>query len=875
MLRTMRAIVLRFRGPWGTGRILAFTGVAVVIMLVATMPMVAHAAPLSDTIAHILGLIISTFTWFIGLLLLGAIAVLTTVAQYNDFLNSAAITTGWVIIRDVANMFFIVILLVISFATILGLSNYKYQQMLPQLIVAAILINFSKMIAGIFIDISQVVMLTFVNGFAASAGGNFASMFQIEKMFSIKPSTTGDGAVFGTLQAVGGYLLGFFLMVMALVIVIVMIAMLAYRIVMLWALVVFSPLPYILRVLPGKGSSYANQWWSKFTSQLIAGPVLAFFLWLTLTSLGSGNVGADVSNDAEVKESKEETGQIAEEFKVGQTEAGSTDSLISFVIAMAMLGVGLKFAAESGAAGAGLAKTAQAGLAKYGKKYAYNVSGARAIRSVGARAGQSDTAQKALAWGAATGVPLVSGLSTAGLMASQKAKKEREGAAKKQIEALKKHPEALRARIEGGSARRLAGRMAGGATDGVGRFAGMVGAKWLGTKLRGSAEGVERTVGRSGTSRWTAGGHYEREAAKEMMPSLITDAKERGAVVRGMDDKAVSGLSATEVRRLSALGADQGGLSEDQRRHLLERGSTAQKQAAGLRSNQRSLDQVKREKEHKLSNQYGEEEKQNGNTDWKREAARRAHMEVEKMSLAALGVGRPELAQDLSDRKTDFMGGATIASVSEGAPPTHNDEMYDATHDKVRQHEREGKNFFDSDDYRKNKSAYLDRRTYNNAKSTKDDQRKDRDAHGENRVNGVVQLQAQAKPGGNLGSVRMVMDFGSSSKLAALREAGQSNVRLNELGTDDKKEVLQDLRQMMERDGRDRKEIVDIMSALDSDEVGGLELRDAGGKEEERAHAVATVAARGQLDDAATKNVEVYKKLEDEFRAMMASSPEM
>ncbi|MDO8425189.1 MAG: hypothetical protein Q7T01_01595, partial [bacterium] len=103
----------------------------------------------------------------------------------------------------------------------------------------------------------------------------------------------------------------------------------------------------------------------------------------------------------------------------------------------------------------------------------------------------------------------------------------------------------------------------------------------------------------------------------------------------------------------------------------------------------------------------------------------------------------------------------------------------------------------------------------------------------------------------------------------------QSNVRLNELGTDDKKEVLQDLRQMMEKDGRDEKEIKELIKELERDDVGALELRDVGGGDEGRAHAVAATAARGQLDDAATKNVEVYKKLEDEFRAMMASSPEM
>jgi len=45
----------------------------------------------------------------------------------------------------------------------------------------ALLVNFSRTIAGIFIDISQLIMLTFVNGFAQAAGGNFVEALGITK----------------------------------------------------------------------------------------------------------------------------------------------------------------------------------------------------------------------------------------------------------------------------------------------------------------------------------------------------------------------------------------------------------------------------------------------------------------------------------------------------------------------------------------------------------------------------------------------------------------------------------------------------------------------------------------------------------------------
>ena len=62
-------------------------------------------------------------------------------------------------------MFFVVVLLIIALATILNQEKYSYKTWLPKLILMAVLINFSKMICGLIIDVAQVVMMTFVNAF--------------------------------------------------------------------------------------------------------------------------------------------------------------------------------------------------------------------------------------------------------------------------------------------------------------------------------------------------------------------------------------------------------------------------------------------------------------------------------------------------------------------------------------------------------------------------------------------------------------------------------------------------------------------------------------------------------------------------------------
>ncbi|PIP34883.1 hypothetical protein COX21_00500, partial [Candidatus Falkowbacteria bacterium CG23_combo_of_CG06-09_8_20_14_all_41_10] len=124
-----------------------------------------QASWFGDAVAQLIGWIVYAFVYVIGLLIMLVMWVLIKLAQYNDFINATPVQFGWTIVRDVCNMFFILILLIIAFATILRVERYSFKTLLPKLILMAVLINFSKLICGVFIDFAQVIMLTFVNGF--------------------------------------------------------------------------------------------------------------------------------------------------------------------------------------------------------------------------------------------------------------------------------------------------------------------------------------------------------------------------------------------------------------------------------------------------------------------------------------------------------------------------------------------------------------------------------------------------------------------------------------------------------------------------------------------------------------------------------------
>ena len=113
----------------------------------------------SKWIAEILTAIVMLFISGVGKIVTIFIGILVGVAGFNDFIDSRAVAIGWVVVRDVTNIFFVIIMLIIAFGTLFNIQTYEYKKLLPKLVIAAILVNFSKMIVGVAIDMGQVIML--------------------------------------------------------------------------------------------------------------------------------------------------------------------------------------------------------------------------------------------------------------------------------------------------------------------------------------------------------------------------------------------------------------------------------------------------------------------------------------------------------------------------------------------------------------------------------------------------------------------------------------------------------------------------------------------------------------------------------------------
>jgi len=362
---------------------------AVIAATVALTPQVARA-DVAGTIANWLSGLGYYLIQFLGNFLSVVINILVAVAQYNDFLAAPAVVKGWVIVRDVANMFFIVVLLIIAFGTILRLENYRYNRLLARLIIMAVLVNFSKFIAGFFIDFSQVVMLTFVNAWRDVAASNIVNALGLEYVVTISEAggdlsgiQTNEGAI---LTAI---LLGLFLVGVAVIVISIIAIVLILRILALWFLVVLSPLAYLFRTYPST-EKYAARWWSEFGKYVVTGPVVAFLLWLSLAIMAQPGQLSDTvllrdTTSSAVQNIGSQSGTAAA-ISAAITDIGRSDKLLSYTMGIMLLVGTLIITKELGVAGGQLAGRAAEGIRGFATKAAVVGGAGLAFGGVGAAA---------------------------------------------------------------------------------------------------------------------------------------------------------------------------------------------------------------------------------------------------------------------------------------------------------------------------------------------------------------------------------------------------------------------------------------------------------------------------------------------------------
>ena len=274
--------------------------------------------------------------------------MLIQILNFNSIVSQPAVVTGWKVILALCNMFFIIILLVISFATVLRVESYSAKQLLGKLLIAAVLINFSKTICGAIIEASQVIMLSFAN--TITTGGGIASLLSANAYLSYSQTALQNEKSIEMTGGLLGMTMAIFFLLIATIVILVLAAILLFRIMLLWIYVVLSPLAFLLSTFPA-GQQYASKWWTQFTEQIVTGPVLTFFIWLAFS------INTTTLTDSTVRECS----------SIIPTKIMCPDKLLNFAIAISFLIGGVIITQQMGGAAGAIAGRGMSAIKGVGK----------------------------------------------------------------------------------------------------------------------------------------------------------------------------------------------------------------------------------------------------------------------------------------------------------------------------------------------------------------------------------------------------------------------------------------------------------------------------------------------------------------------------
>jgi hypothetical protein len=345
-------------------------------------------------IGNIMMTLLLIFQFLFGMLIKLAALLVSGALHFNQSIltfDPPFITTGWAVFRDLANLGFVFGIILIAVATILRFKSYTAQSILWKLIVAALLVNFSLVIAGAVIQVSDVFSNYFLEQMtgrtALNASGfvgvKLADQFQIDEALNPRGAKDENGNILKTIAIAGLELVGqdeiaaaisfgnkvedlwknapgLYEVISAFVVLLIetiamltlfaVAVMLFLRYFWLSFLLILSPLVWLLWVFPSTQKHWTT-WWKKFIHWVMYAPVMLFFIWLALKVLENAQAYRTLARNA-----IGDDGGILEKYQgIGNVEFGF---LMNTLMAAALLIGGLKAAQSMGHGGTSIALNA-------------------------------------------------------------------------------------------------------------------------------------------------------------------------------------------------------------------------------------------------------------------------------------------------------------------------------------------------------------------------------------------------------------------------------------------------------------------------------------------------------------------------------------
>ena len=341
IMRLVNSGIFAFR-QWSKKHRRSLTVTTVFLVLVFSFSIAFSAraeGEIVDAIAEGLTWLIMTISNLLGTMVAMLFKLIIIASSYDNLVGSGAITRGWVIIRDLCNMAVVILLLVYAFAHIVNQEDKILNKGgLVKLLLAAVAINFSRLACAVMIDVSQIFMMTFVNGFAATAGANLVNGLGMTSYYQFAKSTDGNAPSADWVQVFMIASLSAIFMGVTLVVTVMLGVFLIVRIAAFWFLIVLSPFGFLSITGFKFLQKYTQKWWTTFTGLLVSGPLLAFMLWLSLLVMqdASSNIMTPKITQTEQLSATEQAAQAA--GGAATSPLSNMATFFPFAVALGMLG---------------------------------------------------------------------------------------------------------------------------------------------------------------------------------------------------------------------------------------------------------------------------------------------------------------------------------------------------------------------------------------------------------------------------------------------------------------------------------------------------------------------------------------------------------
>lgn len=278
-------------------------GIIVAVCVVALLsPNLTQADPgenISRGLATAFSYFLHSILWVEGVLL-GVVGLIldNVISGFTEFAPEG-VRAGWTAVRDLVNMMFILVLLVVAFATVLNIDAYNVKNILPRLVIVALLINFSLPIGKVIVDSSEILMFGFYRAISEGAEGECkinsksgpgVCLSRLALIVKVLEPANENNNTWSLMekedpwQIVGNLILSVIFILIFIVVVGAGAILMTIRVVAIWIALVLSPFAFFSHILPAS-QRFSKIWWTKFLQYSFFGPIYVFFLWISLILL--------------------------------------------------------------------------------------------------------------------------------------------------------------------------------------------------------------------------------------------------------------------------------------------------------------------------------------------------------------------------------------------------------------------------------------------------------------------------------------------------------------------------------------------------------------------------------------------------------------